>query len=351
MAEMTGERPRRTGGNGLAELWHLTRARVVLFWREPEAVFWVIVFPLVLAMVLGWAFTYRGPMPEQIGVLAGDHAELVQTLRGNPLLRVRVFEKPEEAETDLRFGRIAVLVVPGDPPSLRYDSQRPEAEFARLRVEQSLAAAPPLAASEVSASGVRYVDWLFPGLLGMNLMGTGLWGVGFAIVDMRQKRLLRRFLVTPMRRGSLLAAFLLSRGVFLIVEVAVLLLFALLVLRVPFNGDFGPFALTCALGAATFAALGMVIAARPRTLEGASGLMNFVMMPMWLFSGVFFSYERFPDAIQPVLRVLPLTALNDALRGVMLESRPLLELAPELGVLGIWLALCCLLVLRFFRWD
>lgn len=240
-----------------------------------------------------------------------------------------------------------------DQPTLRYDPQRPESEIARLRVEEALQPreAPPVIREPIEIPGSRYIDWLFPGLLGMNLMGTGIWAIGFAIADMRQKKLLRRFLVTPMRRSSFLASFILSRGVFLVFELAVLLTFALTVLGVPLAGSFVTFALVCVFGSLAFAGLGLLVSSRAKTIEGVSGLMNVIMLPMWLFSGVFFSYEKFPEAAIPAIRALPLTALNDALRGVMLQGAGVLDLTLELGILLSWGVVSFAVALRVFRWK
>ncbi len=185
----------------------------------------------------------------------------------------------------------------------------------------------------------------------MNLMGTGMWGIGFAIADVRRRKFLKRLLVTPMRRSSFFLSFMLSRLVFLLLELTVLAGFGRWILGVPFNGDLLSFAIVTLLGALTFAGLGILVAARVRTIEGVSGLMNLVMMPMWLASGVFFSYERFPDALHPVLRLLPLTGLNDALRAIMIDGESILQQGPELAMLAGWCVLSFLLALKIFRWE
>ena len=302
-------------------------------------------------MVLGWAFTERGTAEELVGVDPSVPESLVERLEQAPGLRVVRLDSAEDAEARLGRGAIAVWVVHGeDGAALRLDPERPESELTRLRIEEALGEAPGLPVVSVSSRGARYIDWLFPGLLGMNLMGTGIWGIGFAIADMRQKKLLRRFLVTPMRRSSFLGSFILSRGVFLFFELLILVGFALGVLGVPLAGSLALFALTCLTGTLAFAGLGLLVASRAATIEGVSGMMNFIMLPMWLFSGVFFSYEKFPTAVLPVIRLLPLTALNDALRGVMLEGRGIAGVATELVVLLAWGVITFLLALRIFRW-
>lgn len=342
----------------LDQLRELTRVRLLLFTREPEALFWVFVFPLVLALVLGFAFRSGEVKSSVVRVLPGDGAaELVQRLGAAAHLEAGLATDPTVAERELRRGKVDALVTPGTPPVVRLDTQRPEAESARLRVLVALGigGADEEAAlgriEPVEERGSRYIDFLFPGLLGLNLMGTGMWAIGFAVAELRQKKILKRLLVTPMRRSVFMASFMSARLVFLTLEVITLMLFGVFVLDVPFEAPLGAFALLTVLGGLSFAGLGMLAVSRAKTIQGASGLLNLMMMPMWLLSGVFFSYERFPEAIQPVLRVLPLTALVDALRATLLDGDGLVALAMPLGVLALWGAFGFLLALKIFRWQ
>ncbi|MEO0424605.1 MAG: ABC transporter permease [Pseudomonadota bacterium] len=357
---MTGERegaalPAAQGESSAAREWRalgqLTLARVRLFVREPEAMFWVLVFPLALTMVLGWAFQNRKPADEVIAVVPASAEVLAEDASG---IAQRAYEDEAAARLALQRGAVSAVLLPGTPPVLAFDPERPEAELARLRMLHLLAqeeSPPALVFEEVTGTGIRYIDWLFPGILGMNLMSTGIWSIGFAIADTRQKKLLRRLMVTPMRRWHFLAAYILGRGIFLIGELACLLAFAYFVLRIPVNTSLVSFFAACLLGMSTFAAIGLLIAARPRTTEGVSGLMNAVMLPMWLFSGVFFSYERFPEFTHDVLRLLPLTAIVETLRGLMLDGESVLALAGPIAVQLGWIALAFTLALRWFRWE
>ena len=347
------------------ELFELTRVRVLLFVREPEALFWVFVFPLVLSAVLGFAFRSRGIPSVRVGVLVGDPegaeatAALERALARDELLELVRFTERSEAERKLTRAAIDLLIEPrlGAAPRLSFDPERAEAENARVRVlralelEASGGAEASVALAPVTETGSRYVDFLFPGLLGMNLMGTGMWGIGFAVADVRRRKFLKRLLVTPMRRSSFFLSFVLARAVFLVMEMTVLGLFGFWILGVPLRGSVASLALVTALGAFAFAGIGLLTASRARTIEAVSGLMNLVMMPMWLGSGVFFSIERFPDSVQPFLRLLPLTALNDALRGVCLDGAGLSELGAPLGLLAAWGAVSFAVALRIFRWE
>ena len=340
----------------VAPLVALSKARVREFLREPEAIFWVFIFPVLLAVVLGVAFREGAPEPLPVGVEAGPAAAARQTaLAASGRLAPR--ELPaDQARRALATGKLARVVREGEPPAYWFDPTRPESRAARLEVDAALQAAagrrdPFVPREEILADrGARYIDFLGPGLLGMNLMGTGMWAVGFALVSARAGKLLKLFVAAPTRRWQLLAAQIVARSVFLALEVAVLVVFSVTVLDVPFRGSLALFAAICVLGAFAFVGLGLLTASRAKTIEGVSGLMNFVMFPMWIGTGVFFSTERFPDAVQPFVQALPLTALNDALRAVMLDGAGLAATAPELALLALWGAATFALAVRLFRW-
>lgn len=340
-----------------SSLYQLTRARVVEFLREPEAVFWVFFFPVLLAVALGVAFRNKPPEPVPVAVERGVEAEArLAALAAAPQLRAAVLDR-EEARRQLRIGRIDLVVLATDPPTYWLDPTRPESRLARLAVDAALQHAaglePRFIAAELALDerGSRYIDFLVPGLLGMNLMSTGMWAIGFSLVQQRVGKMLKLFVAAPMKRWQLLAAQMLSRLVFLALEVGVLVAFAVWALDVPLRGSLAAFAVVCLTGAGAFVGVGLLLAARPKTIEGVSGLMNFAMFPMWIGSGVFFSIERFPAAAQPFLRAIPLTALNEALRAVMLEGAGLVAVLPQLANLALWGVLSFFLALRLFRWQ
>jgi ABC-type multidrug transport system permease subunit len=326
------------------------------FYREPEAVFWVFGFPIVLAFALGLAFRNTGPGELQVGVArgAGDSA-LAATLDSSPRLTATVLDSTT-ARLRLRGGRIALLVIPGDPLVYRYDSTRTESGLARLEVDDVLQRARGRADriavrdDRVVAPGSRYIDFLIPGLLGMNLLGSGIWGVGFSVVQARQRKLLKRYMATPMRRSHYLLSFIFSRLVFLLLEVVALIGFGWLLFGVSVRGSFATLGAITVLGAFAFAGLGLLVASRAKTIEGVSGLMNLVMLPMWILSGTFFSYSRFPDAMIPFVKALPLTALNDSLRAVMIDGAGLAGLGAPLAIVIAWGAVSFVVALKIFRW-
>src|SRR6266513_1419160 len=337
-------------------MFQLALARMREFSREPEAVFWVFGFPIVLAFALGLAFRNSGPGELQVGVAAGTNDRSVAaTLDSSPHLAATVLDTAA-ARLRLRTGRIALLVVPGEPVVYRYDSTRTESRLARLEVDDVLQRArgrrdpAPARDDRVVAPGSRYIDFLIPGLLGMNLLGSGIWGVGFSVVQARQKTRLKRFLGTPMRRSHYLLGFILSRLLFLFVEVVALVGFGRLMFGVAVRGSFASLAGITIVGSFSFAGLGLLVASRAKTIEGVSGLMNLVMLPMWILSGTFFSYSRFPDAMIPFVKALPLTALNDALRAVMIDGTAVTALGTPIAIVVAWGAVSFVVALRIFRW-
>lgn len=340
-------------------LVQLTLVRYREFIREPEAVFWVFVFPILLAAGLGLAFRNRPVDVQRIAVLAsapGAQA-LASALQQDHALSVRVLDDSAAARA-LRTGEVALVAIPRGDRSVtyRFDDTRPEARTARLLVDDAVQRAAgrqdPVGVAEqkVREHGSRYIDFVIPGLLGMNLMGSGIWGIGFAIVDARKRRLLKRLIATPMSRSEYLASFLFSRLTWLLLEVVTLLGFGVLVFDVPLRGSVVQLFAICLLAALTFGAMGLLIASRARTVEGASGLMNLVMLPMWVFSGVFFSSSNFPAAMQPFIQALPLTAVNNALRANMLQGAGIDALWGSLAIQAVWLVGCFVLALKLFRW-
>ncbi len=350
-------------------LRQLTLARFREFTREPEAVFWTFVFPVLLAGGLAIAFRDKAPEQAIIAVVApapGDSAAAsiaaalgaTRAASDSAPLRARLIPADSVADV-LRTGTAALVVqpLPGGAVEYRYDPARPEGRAARQATDDVLqrarGRADVVTVREVTVRerGSRYIDFFLPGLLAMNIMGSSIWSLAFAIVTQRNKKLLKRLVATPMSRLEYLLSFVLSRLVFLGLELAVLLSFGVFVLDVPVRGSLPTLVGMAFIGAAAFGAIGLLVSSRSRTVEGVSGLTNLVMMPMWIFSGVFFSSSNFPAAIQPVVQALPLTALVNGMRSVMLQGASLGAVLPQIAVLGVYLVVCLAVALRIFRWQ
>ncbi len=341
---------------------HLLWARLLELKREPEVVFWVFVFPLLLAAGLGIAFRDKPADITSVVVIDGAGAQkTLAVLQGSPAhsaIRAAVLDR-DAALKAFHFGKfdLAIESNPDGSYTYYYDPGRPESVLSRAEIDAALQSAAgrkdALATSARASSepGSRYIDFLIPGLLGMNLMNSGMWGVGFALVEMRQRKLLKRFVATPMRRSDFLLALTSSRLVLMVIEVGLLLGFGVLVFHMRVQGSILSVILLGSLGAVAFGGVGLLTACRAQKIETVSGLINVVMMPMWIFSGVFFSYQRFPAITLPFIKALPLTALNDALRATILEGASLGSQSGRLLVLAVWGGVSFVLALRWFRWT
>ncbi|MDB4877582.1 MAG: ABC-type multidrug transport system, permease component [Gemmatimonadetes bacterium] len=342
-----------------SSLYQLITVRFKEYTREPEALFWSFGFPILLAIGLGIAFRSKPADVVHVAVVnvGPRSAALAASLRGDSGLAVEELA-PDSAAVALRTGRVALVVVPSSLGAVQYqyDDTRPDARTARLMVNDAIqrgagrADVMTVGDQHVRERGSRYIDFVVPGLLGMTIMGGGIWGLGYSIVDQRRKNLLKRLVATPMPRSQYLGSYVISRLIMLTIEVAVLLGFSTLLFGVPMRGSLFAIATIIVLSALAFGGFGLLIASRSKTIEGVSGLMNLSMLPMWVLSGVFFSSENFPSAVQPFIKALPLTATNDALRANMLRGAELTQLWPQMAVLLAWMVVCFAIALRIFRW-
>jgi ABC-type multidrug transport system permease subunit len=353
--------PSRERSETSSPLVELTLARVREFVRDPSALFWTFGFPILLAVALGIAFRESPPAAGRIAVdlATGDADDVAAMLDARDDLDASTMTAAD-AKRALSTGKIDLFVAPGTGDEAwiyHFDPMRPEANTARLAVDDALQRAAGredriFARDEIEREpGGRYIDFLVPGLVGLNIMGSAMWGIGFAVVDARKRKMLKRLAATPMSRAHFLLSFMLSRLAFLAAEVALLLGFGWLVFDVPMRGSIVALTVVSLWGALGLTGIAMLISARPRSVEVASGLSNLFMLPMWLLGGSFFSYERFPDASLPFIRALPLTALNDALRKIVNEGLGLADVMFELGWLGLWGAVSFVIALKIFRWQ
>jgi ABC-2 type transport system permease protein len=342
-----------------SSLYQLTKIRFLEFWREPEAVFWTLFFPILLATGLGVAFRNRAPEVIKIAIVENGAVseQLADAVAKNAGLSATVCGEAA-ADRALATGKVALVAILRSPEQViyRFDSTNPDGRAARALVDDTLQRAAgrrdPVQTADklVTHAGSRYIDFLLPALLAMNIMGNGIWGVCFPIIDARRKKLLKRMVASPMSRTEYLISFLLSRLLFLIFDISILVGFGHLAFGVPVRGTLAAIVLVCVVAALSFSSIGLLISARLKTNEAASGAANAVMLPMWILSGVFFSARRFPDLVQPIIHALPLTASVDALRSVMLEGAGVASLGSEMATLSAWLVVCFVLAVRLFRW-
>ena len=341
-------------------LGQLVLFRMRGFLREPSSLFWVFIFPLLTILALGLAFRNRALPELAVAVVdspAGSPAaeQLVPALEAVDGLTARRMSEPEGRDA-LRRGKVALVLVPGAQPELITDPTQADGRTARLMVMDALehlgGREDRITAhhQQVTAPGSRYIDFLVPGLLGFALMTSSLWGVGWVIVQLRSGKLLKRLVATPMKRSHFLLAFMIGRNMLAVAEIGFFVLSSRLLFDVQMFGSLLSFTVLGLWGALCFGGLALLVVSRAGTMEAANGMMNLTTMPMTMLSGVFFSSENFPAWLQPIIHFLPLTALNDGLRAIMLDGTSLFALGPQLLILGIWGLIPFLLALRYFKW-
>lgn len=329
------------------------------FSREPGVLFWALAFPIILSGLLGMAFKKKGMQPLPV-IFISESAEeserivkLTSTLKPGALLTVTV-ESAAQAAVSMRRGR-AVLSVesPADASKRRFllDPGNSESELAMRRLKGWLAGE-AMAADVVvlSAKGSRYIDFVLPGLFASSVINSCLWGVGWVLIDYRQKKFLRRMVATPLKKWHFFLALLLGRLAILAIEFATLFGFARYFFDVEIQGSHAAFAVVMLSGVLAFYGLAALIASRTKNPQVGIGLINAATLPMMVISGMFFSYERFPAAVQPVLARFPPTMMVDALRSVMNEGAGLGAVAPACLALSIMGGICLFIGNRYFRW-
>ncbi len=338
-------------------LSELLKARLREFIREPETIFWMYAFPVLLAVGLGIAFRNRPAERVFVDIQQHETAAVVAgNLSKHPDFVVAIHPK-QECSDRLRLGKTGLVIIPGNSYTFMFDPTRPESVLARQRVDDALQRAAgrtdPLKTADqhITEPGARYIDFLIPGLIGMNMLAGSMWGVGYVIVDMRVRKLLKRFIATPMKKSHFLWSTLGGRMAFMVPELIVILGSGVILFGFPIRGNPISILILSLFGATCFSGIGMLVACRAQKLETVSGLMNLVMMPMWLLSGIFFSTDRFPDALQPIIQALPLTQFNYALRAVILEGASLGSQLWRLASIAAWGAISYFFTLRWFRWN
>lgn len=343
--------------NASNPLLELTKARLREFFREKGVLFWVFGFPLLMAIGLGLAFRAKPADLPRVAVVGTEMEGVAQALLSSKSL-VAVRGDAHAARRSLAQSQVDVIVqLDASRVTYLFDPQQEKAQTARSIadgvVQRAAGRVDPVTSRDLRITdlGSRYIDFLMPGLIAMNLMGTSMWGVGYSLVLARKRKLLRRFAVTPMQRWHFLLSYFLARSVFLVLEVGILLLFGHFVFQTPLAGGVPSMVFLSLLGAASFAGISLLLGARIDNTEVASGWMNLVQLPMWLLSGAFFSYERFPEWLHWPIRILPLTALCDALRAVANQGASLLSLGGEILILAVWGLAGFAIALRTFRWQ
>jgi len=343
-------------------LWQQIKCRWREFRREPSAFFWVMFMPILWMVVLGFAFSKPRPESYGVGWLSPETPSTLSESTHKALTenrQIHLWEAPlGELETRIKRGEISMILQfdAQSKATYRLDQNNPEAVRARNFVNdvvqnQGGRTDPvPQSSENIQAEGGRYVDFLIPGLLGLSIMTTSLFGVGMTIVSNRKENLLKRYLATPMRAYEYIVSHMFGRLIILTADFSAVMIAGYLIFHFRLYGNFLHYVLFAILGAAAFTAVALLCAARTRSVPMISGLTNLISLPMMMLSGVFFSKNNFPDWLREGTAYLPLTALNDGLRKIALEGLPIQALGPEITVLGLYTVIASVIAQRLFKW-
>ena len=365
-------------------LYRLILSQFKLFFREPGVVFWSFGFPVLMAWVLGIAFANKGELLRNVAVISenpqtvahlpewllkktgvvstklSEDSELEWAVGGTPGEQARFHFQAmshEAAILALKRGQIALWIEGNPETDLRYrfDPDNAEARLTYLLLEGAFrkqeSTTQEAEVRPLATIGNRYIDFLVPGLMAVSIMNACLWGIGWSLIELRLKKLLRRMIATPLRKPVFLLSHGLNRMILSASELLLLYGFAHFYFDIMIPGSLLALALVFLSGYTAFAGIAILISCRVENTHSGNGLINTVTMPMFILSGIFFSYHQFPDWITPYVEVLPLTLLANSLRSIITEGAGVAQVLPSaLGLVSIG-GVCFALGLQFYRWH
>jgi ABC-type multidrug transport system permease subunit len=361
-------------------LLKLIAIRYKEFIREPGIVFWTIIFPILMAWGLGMAFTGNGDLPTSIALIESQHttnntfqefleSASTQTNEEGNTFFAKKLDNEELGTSTFHFyptdsaGAVQMLkqgksqlTLKEKPDSLIYifDPHNSEAKLAYLvlnaaienkQTRHTMAEIRPL-----TTVGTRYIDFLVPGLLALGVMNSFLWGISYALIDMRVKKLMRRLVATPMKKSHFLISHFFARISLAFVEAFILIGFSKYFFDIKLEGSWVAFFLIFLAGNLAFTGIGVLISSRTSNSRVGTGLINVISLPMTILSGIFFSYHNFPDSIVKIIELLPLTILADNIRSVFIEGAGVVQVLPGTIILTSLGLVLFTIGLRIFKW-
>jgi ABC-2 type transport system permease protein len=327
------------------------------FFREPAILFWALVFPILMAWVLGIAFSSKGESQSTVYILNED-SRLTGTRvfgqgTGNSFRIHFELKDQEQAVRAIKRGEISMYAkTKGDSVIYYFDPKNAEAQILHLVIERELnnRAVAESRIQPLDTRGTRYIDFLIPGLIALGIMNSCLWGISWTLIETRMKKLMRRMVATPMKRSFFLASHVVTRIILGGVETILLLLFAWLYFDITITGSFIGFITIFLSGIIAFSGIGILTASRTDKSEIGGGIINAVTLSMTILSGIFFNYHSFPDWAISFIQVLPLTLLADGIRAIFIEAASFTEvLIPSAILLAIGTT-CFIVGLKIFKW-
>jgi ABC-type multidrug transport system permease subunit len=364
----------------MKQLLQLISVQFKEFLREPGVIFWSLAFPVLMAWGLGIAFTQQGeqvrhvaivesgaPTPElsrflkenSVKIQAGKQPQKYFKTLGNDRLGRTIYEfsttSREDAIVKMKRGEIA-LILQEDKNGIHYhfDPKNSEAQVAYLQLSAAMSAKDQAGSAAnvepLTQTGTRYIDFLIPGLLAMGIMMSAMWGISYSLIEKRTKKLLRRMVATPMKKSGFLISHFISRVTLSAGESVLLLLFGWWYFDITVQGSFPAFIAVFLAGNIAFIGLAIFVSARTTRTEVGNGLINAVVMPMMIGSGIFFSYHNFPGWLIPLIQQLPLTMLADSMRSIFIEGADFGQVWLETALLSGMGSLFFALGLKIYKW-
>ena len=376
--------------SGFIQLWRLTVALFMEIIREPGVLFWGIIFPILMSLGLGVAFTKKADVVRKAAVIitSTNAADIItatdlQTFLKTSCLKKQAGEKEtydwklelkdeklgnsiflfykmewQEAMIMLKRGTINIILLENDGQTeYHFDPMNPDAQLSYLKLNTIIGRGKVVAVEgstnikPLTVTGTRYIDFLVPGLVSMGVMMSCMWGISYGIIEKRSKKLLRRLVATPMKKSHFLIALIAVRILMNFIESSVLFVFALLAFNMVIQGDISALILLFLAGNVAFAGLAVFVSSNTSNTEVGNGLINVVVMPMMVLSGIFFSYHNFPDWSLPVIQKLPLTMLTDGIRSIFNEGAGYADVAMPILILTATGVIFFLAGLRIFKWH
>jgi ABC-2 type transport system permease protein len=340
-------------------LYQLILVHFKTFFREPAILFWAIMFPILMAWVLGIAFSNKGETMRTVYVTGSGQPEVITGVKvfgaetGNPFRITFRNTSEQEAVSAIKRGIIALYVeVKGKTLVYHFDPHNPDAQLVHLMLEREISGLRREGSSidPLQAQGTRYIDFLIPGLIALGIMNSCLWGIGWSLIETRMKKLMRRMVATPMKRSVFLSSHIVTRIILGGVETILLFLFAWLYFGTTITGSVPAFITLFIAGVLAFAGIAILAASRTDKTEIGNGLINAVTLTMTILSGIFFNYHNFPDWAVPVIQALPLTILADGVRAIFIEAAGFREVMVPIIILTVTGLITFGVGLRIFKW-
>ncbi len=370
------------------QLFQLVMSHTREIIREPEVIFWGVIFPMLMSLGLGIAFTQKPDIVRNVALIESSqtsasapaapditkylprHTEQVKSDPGG--LRYELIQQDgrmgnttfifihtgwDNAMTLMKRGFLSVAITE-DNGRLHYhfDPANTDAQLTYLKLSKILSQAPaPTEGNDniyaLTVRGTRYIDFLVPGLIAMGIMMSCLWGISYGVIEKRSQKLLRRMIATPMKKSHFLVSLMSVRIALNLIESTLLFIFAYLVFDISIQGNPAALFLVFFAGNIAFSGIAVFVCSRTGKTETGNGLINVVVMPMMVLSGIFFSYHNFPEWSHPVIRKLPLTLLADGLRTIFIEGAGFTEACFPAVILTAIGLLFFTAGLKIFKWH